>query len=102
MIDNLEIQNITTPIVETDKEDASILIAPNPVKENRLAITVTGDLKVKRIHISDIAGRRIHSQKIDLISKEGIEILVDELESGVYHALFETDGIWITKPFLKL
>jgi len=103
VIDNLEIQNTgTTPIAEVDEENKAIAIAPNPITDNVLSITITGDLKIRSVLISDVAGRMVQSQKVDLQSKETIEISIRGLESGVYHAVFETDGVWITKPFLKL
>lgn len=101
VIDNLEIQNVATPIAKVDIEDAAIRIAPNPVVNDLLNITITGDVKVSAVIITDISGRLIKSQQVTLLNQESIEVNIEGLRPGVYHALFETDGVPITKPFLK-
>ncbi len=104
MIDNLEIQKTqnTTPVIVIDEHSEDIKIYPNPTFIDQLQFTSVGDIKVKKVFISDSSGRRIGNHIFPQRQNGQYDIDISTLSSGVYFVLFETDDIWISKRFLKL
>lgn len=101
MIDNLEIQiDQTTPVIEFDNSGNEITIFSNPVTDGLLKYQVLGSLNIRQVRIVDTNGRVVSMSNDDLKSGNGID--VSKFAPGVYYAVFETDGAWISKRFLKL
>lgn len=103
MIDDLVIQGNqgTTPIVEYDESNDFISIFPNPLSEDYLEYTVTGDIAIRKMLISDSSGRLVLEINDQANFNDKKRIYLSSLPSGVYFALFQTDKTSITKRFIK-
>lgn len=103
-VDSLEISNpnSTTPVVVVDAEDREISIAPNPIIDDVLRLTIKGDMIVESFTIADASGRLIQTSNVQLQRGDQQEVPLRNLRPGAYFVLFETEDVWVTKPFLKL
>jgi uncharacterized repeat protein (TIGR02543 family) len=97
-----QIFNIT--VVESDEPPVSIaedilidriIIFPNPVKDE--LIIESGDLKINRMTIFDMSGRKIMTKN----SNKENSINVSALQQGVYVLKIETDKGIVSKTFVK-
>ena len=75
------------------KNDASISLYPNPVKD---ALNITTDKNVQKVEVVDILGKTVLSSKAD--SKN---INVSSLNAGVYLIVITSENGVSTKKFIK-
>ena len=81
--------DITVGQSENKINNDQIVIYPNPTFNK---ILVKSDYKIKTYFITDNLGRIILSNKIELLSKNEIEIDLSNMKSGLYVLNLETDN----------
>ncbi len=92
-------KNANQPVFVNELSHSTLEIYPNPSKE-KLNITIPSDLIDYTFSVYDSQGKFIHLESI-LISNSKLELNIDELNSGVYQILIESDQIIYKNSFIK-
>lgn len=103
-IDNLKIQE-TTVAVEDYVDENNFTVFPNPIDGNELnvAIDLNKNAPNTLLTVSDIYGKVVHTEKLNLLSHESVRSLdVSQLPKGMYFVSlqFNKDDV-ITRKVVK-
>lgn len=88
----------STSVADVIEEASNLSIAPNPVS-NELRFTYAGNVENMEAFVYDLSGRVVHQKKFSSTSFGEYSIPVDQLQSGMYLLLINTEKGTETQKF---
>jgi ELWxxDGT repeat protein len=87
-------------VIKLNDKNSVLQIFPNPAK-NTLNIQVNGDNETATLEITDMSGRKVKEEKIQVNGNTSVSFDITNLQKGTYNLLLKSKFMYEQKKFIK-